>query len=153
MEHPKSPEGNRSADPDTGATFQQPAVPKKSFKRRHLGKLLLLALIVVPIVGMVAWVSATLHWTYSSADRAGYVQKISHKGWLCKTWEGTLYTDIAKGFRSDSFQFSVRSDSVAHQLETLSGRKVSIHYDQHKGVPGKCFGDTEYFVSGVREIQ
>ncbi len=144
---------NKSSERASGAAFQRDGTPRQSFKRRHFGKLLLLAATVVPIIVFVVWVSATLNWTFSSADRAGYVQKISHKGWLCKTWEGTLYTDIAKGFRSDSFQFSVRSDSVARQLETLTGRKVSIHYDQHKGVPGKCFGDTEYFVTSVREIQ
>ena len=130
-----------------------PSMARSSFKRRHWGKLLLLVLILVPVVGMAAWTFGSLNWSYSSGDRAGYVQKMSSKGWVCKTWEGTLYTDIAKGFRSDSFQFSVRSDSVAHMLEELSGKKVALHYEQHKGVPTSCFGETEYFVSGVRVLQ
>jgi hypothetical protein len=143
-----------SAKEPTGRAYSAPPpLPPQSFKRRHWGKLLLLVLVVVPVLGISIWTYAALNWTYSSADRAGYVQKISEKGWLCKTWEGTLYTDIAKGFRSDSFQFSIRSDSIAHLLQNFSGKKVSVHYEQHKGVPTSCFGETEYFVSGVRELQ
>jgi len=153
MDEPESPPETEHAEAaESEATSPAPPI-RQSFKRRHWGKLLLLAILAVPSVGFAVWTFGTLNWTYSSAQRAGYVQKISRKGWVCKTWEGTLYTDIAKGFRSDSFQFSVRSDSVAHQLEALSGRKVTVHYEQHKGVPTHCFGETEYFVSRVQEIK
>ncbi|MEP6766488.1 MAG: hypothetical protein ABJB66_19395 [Gemmatimonadaceae bacterium] len=153
MDEPEFPPGNEHAEAADSAAASSPSPPRQSFKRRHWGKLLVIAIVAVPTVGLAAWTFGTLSWTYSSAKRAGYVQKISHKGWLCKTWEGTLYTDIAKGFRSDSFMFSIRSDSIAHQLEALTGKKVSIQYDQHKGVPTHCFGETEYFVSAVQEIK
>ena len=147
--------GNRAGDTVPGnpsAGFVPPPAPKRSFGRRHWGKLTLFLLLAVPIAGLVLWTVIGLNYTYSSGDRAGYVQKISRKGWVCKTWEGTLYTDIAKGFRSDSFNFSVRNDSIAKQLEKLSGKRVAVTYDQHTLVPTSCFGDTEYFVSGVREL-
>lgn len=98
------------------------------------------------------WAAIALNWSYSSGKRAGYVQKISRKGYVCKTWEGTLYTDIARGFRSDSFNFTVRSDSLAHVIEALSGKSVAVDYEQHIYVPTSCFGDTEYFVSGVSAL-
>ena len=101
---------------------------------------------------LAAYFWAALSWSYSSGKRAGYVQKISRRGYVCKTWEGTLYTDIAKGFRSDSFSFTVRSDSLAHVIETLSGKRVAVDYEQHIYVPTSCFGDTEYFVSGVSAL-
>jgi hypothetical protein len=46
-------------------------------------------------VGLVALLFAVytfvaLTWTYSRGERAGYVQKFSQRGWLCKTWEGEL---------------------------------------------------------------
>ncbi|MBL0938990.1 MAG: hypothetical protein IBJ03_08850 [Gemmatimonadaceae bacterium] len=126
--------------------------PRKSFLRRHWLAVTLLILIGLPALGMTIWSYAALSISYSSGKRAGYVQKISSKGWLCKTWEGTLYTDIAQGFRSDSFSFSVRSDSVAHAIEALSGRRVAVDYEQHVGVPTSCFGETEYFVVGVTAI-
>lgn len=124
----------------------------QSFKRRHWGKLLLLTLAMLPIVAFTVWSVVTLNWSYSEGVRPGYVQKISKKGFVCKTWEGILYTDL-KGFRSDSFQFSVRSDSIAKLLQTLSGKQVSLDYQQHIGVPSSCFGDSEYFVTGVRELK
>ncbi len=129
-----------------------PVPPKRSFGRRHWGKLTLLLILGVPLAGLALWTLIGLNYTYSTGDRAGYVQKVSRKGWVCKTWEGTLYTDIAKGFRSDSFNFSVRSDSLAKELERLSGKRVAVTYEQHTLVPTSCFGDTEYFVSGVREL-
>lgn len=129
-----------------------PPAPKRSFFRRHWGKLSFLLLLGIPLAGLALWTVIGLNYTYSTGDRAGYVQKISRKGWVCKTWEGTLYTDIAKGFRSDSFNFSVRNDSVAKKLEQLSGKRVAVTYDQHTLVPTSCFGDTQYFVSGVREL-
>jgi hypothetical protein len=109
----------------------------------------MLLIVGLPAVVLALWATIALSWSYSSGKRAGYVQKISRKGYICKTWEGTLYTDIARGFRSDSFSFTVRSDSLAHVIESLSGKRVAVDYEQHIYVPTSCFGDTEYFVKGV----
>ncbi len=106
----------------------------------------------LPALGIALWATIALSWSYSSGKRAGYVQKMSRKGFVCKTWEGTLYTDIARGFRSDSFTFTVRSDSLARVIETLSGKRVAVDYEQHIYVPTSCFGDTEYFVTGVNAL-
>lgn len=129
-----------------------PTAPRTSFKRRHWGKLTVLTLLGLPLTVFAAWAVVSLGWSYSSGQRAGYVQKISHKGFVCKTWEGVLYTDIAKGFRSDSFSFTVRSDSLAHIIEGMSGKRVTMHYEQHILVPSTCFGDAEYFVTKVDPI-
>jgi hypothetical protein len=126
--------------------------PKRSFARRHWGKLTVSLLLGGPAAVFALWVLVTMNWSYSSGLRSGYVQKISRKGYVCKTWEGTLYTDIAKGFRSDSFSFTVRSDSLAHIIEGLAGKKVEVHYEQHIGVPTSCFGDTQYFVTKASSI-
>jgi hypothetical protein len=126
--------------------------PRKGFVRRHWLLTTLVIVIGLPGLGVAAWTAVALNWSYSSGKRAGYVQKISRKGFVCKTWEGTLYTDIAKGFRSDSFSFSVRDDAIAHQIEKLSGKRVAVEYEQHIGVPTSCFGETEYFVTGVQSI-
>lgn len=126
--------------------------PRQSFKRRHWGKLLLLTLIGLPAAAFALWVVITLNWSYSDGKRPGSVQKISRKGYICKTWEGMLYTD-SRGFRPDSFQFTVRNDSIAHLLQGLVGKQVSLDYEQHVRVPSSCFGDSEYFVVGVKELK
>ncbi len=146
---------DNAPEPDNGAPTDAPrpaVAPKQSFKRRHWGKLIVFVLLGLPITGFALWTLASLSWSYSSGQRAGYVQKMSYKGFVCKTWEGVLYTDIAKGFRSDSFSFTVRSDSLAKVVESLSGKRVTIHYEQHIKVPSSCFGDTEYFVTQVQPI-
>ena len=117
-----TPSGDTSRPTDSApATPVPPFAPRKSFARRHWGKLTLLILLGVPAAGLVIWTAVAMTYTYSAGERAGFVQKMSTKGWVCKTWEGTLYTDIAKGFRSDSFNFTVRSDSIAHLVDSLSG--------------------------------
>ncbi len=145
MTDPTSPASDETAAEAPPA----PAPPRKSFLRRHWLSVALLGTFGLPALGLALWATIALNWSYSSGKRAGYVQKMSRKGFVCKTWEGTLYTDIARGFRSDSFSFTVRNDSIAHMIETMSGKRVAVDYEQHIYVPTSCFGDTEYFVTGV----
>lgn len=147
-EHAAVSAGADRPAPDAGAGT---TATRPSFLRRHWLGVSLATLLGLPALGFALWTAVALSWSYSDGTRAGYVQKISRKGWLCKTWEGTLYTDIAKGFRSDSFSFSVRDDSVAKAIAALSGKRVTVTYAQHVGVPTSCFGETEYFVTAVQE--
>jgi hypothetical protein len=140
------------ASADTSTPQAPPAPPKRSFARRHWGKLTLAFILGAPAAVFALWATISLSWSYSDGQRAGYVQKMSRKGFVCKTWEGVLYTDIAKGFRSDSFSFTVRNDSLAHVIEGLSGKRVTLHYEQHIYVPSSCFGETEYFVTKAEPI-
>src|ERR1700694_4394604 len=110
---------------------------------------LLLLVIVLPVCLFAACVWITLHFSYSTGQRAGYVQKISKKGWLCKTWEGELAMANLPGTMPQIFSFTVRNDSIAKVIEQNAGKQVSLTYDQHRGVPTSCFGETEYFVTGV----
>ncbi len=109
-----------------------------------------LLLVVLPIAGFAAWTYITLHFSYSAGERAGYVQKISRKGWLCKTWEGELSMPTQPGIVPQIFAFSVQEDSVAQKLSQAAGQRVTLTYEQHRGVPTNCFGETEYFVTGVQ---
>ncbi len=51
------------------------------------------------------------------------------------------------------FLFTVKNDSVAALLEKNLGKRVSLTYDEHRGVPTSCFGETSYFVSDVRIVE
>jgi hypothetical protein len=106
-------------------------------------------LLVVAAVGFAGWTWITLEYTYSKGERAGYVQKISQKGWVCKTWEGELAMANLPGAMPQIFQFTVRNADVARQIEKNSGQRVSLSYEQHRGIPTACFGDTEYFIVRV----
>jgi hypothetical protein len=106
--------------------------------------------IISPIVLLAIWTLIALNYSYSQGDRAGYVQKFSRKGWLCKTWEGQLAMVNIPGALQEKWDFSVRDDSIAHVITRSMGQRVSLTYDQHEGVPTSCFGETQYFVTGVR---
>jgi hypothetical protein len=99
-----------------------------------------------------AWVWLTLHWNYSEGERAGYVQKLSKKGWVCKSWEGEIAMVSMPGAIPEKFDFSVRDETVAQKINLLAGKRVVLMYRQHKFIPSTCFGETEYFVSDVREV-
>jgi hypothetical protein len=126
---------------------------KPGLLRRHWGKFSLLTLIGVPLIGMSLWVLAAFAYTYSEGTRTGYVQKLSRKGWICKTWEGELAMTTVPGTAPQIFHFSVRNDSVAKEIEKIEGSQVQLSYEEHRGVPTSCFGETSYFVDGVRGIK
>ena len=134
-------------DVATVATSRRPG-----FARRHWGKLTLLTLIGTPLLALFIWSYAALSFAYSRGNRVGYVQKLSQKGWVCKTWEGELQISSIPGSAPVLFQFTVRADSVAKAIEALLGSQLEIQYEEHPGVPLSCFGDTQYFVTGVRKV-
>jgi len=92
-------------------------------------------------------------WSYSTGERAGYVQKFSKKGWVCKTWEGELSMMSLPNQVPEKFFFTVRNNIVAEKINRSLGKKVALNYDQYKGLPTSCFGETEFLVSNVRVIE
>lgn len=111
-----------------------------------------LIVVTVPLLGFLAWTWITLHVDYSNGERVGYVQKISRKGWVCKTWEGELAMVSMPGTAPQIFYFTVQSDAVARKVMDAAGQRVALVYEQHRGVPSNCFGETEYFITGVRVV-
>ncbi len=107
-------------------------------------------LLVLLLAGLYTW--STLNWSYANGERAGYVQKFSERGWVCKTWEGELAMINVPGTLTEKFMFTVPDDAVAQKVTTLMGKRVSLVYEQHVGIPSSCFGDTGYFVVDVREV-
>lgn len=57
------------------------------------------------------------------------------------------------GSMPELFRFSVRDDSIANRINATSGKRVTLTYQEHKGIPTSCFGDTPYFVTAVRIIE
>jgi len=115
----------------------------KSFFIVVLGALALFAL----------YIFIALRWSYSTGERAGFLQKVSNKGWICKTWEGELSLVAIPGAAPEKFLFTVRDEAIAQKISAAAGKRVTLNYEQHKGLPTSCFGDTDYFVTGVNEIE
>jgi len=129
--------------PRTGSTWL--AVRRKLLRG-------LAALIFLMVLGVVAWTWATLHVSYSTGERVGYIQKISKKGWVCKTWEGELAMLNQPGVPAQIFNFTVRDETIAQNILKIAGQRVALTYEQHRGIPTSCFGETEYFITNVSAL-
>ena len=123
-----------------------------SATKRSVIKMLLSAIAII-IGGIALWTWVTLSYDYSDGERAGYVQKFSRKGWLCKTWEGELALVNLPGAMPEIFHFTVRDNATAKRIQATVGKRVALSYEQHIGVPTSCFGDTQYFITDVHVIE
>jgi hypothetical protein len=110
------------------------------------------ALVLLTILGMALYTFTTLSWSYSDGDRSGILQKFSRKGWICKTYEGELALSFTPGLAPVMWNFSVRDEAVATKIKEAEGKRVVLHYHEHRGIPTECFGETQYFVDDVRLV-
>jgi hypothetical protein len=124
------------------ATFTQNLI------RIALRSLVGLVLIVALLAG--GYLLFAYHFTYSKGESVGYVQKLSYKGWVCKTWEGEQMRALANmPTIPEKFTFTVRDAAIADQINAHIGQKVVLEYAQHRGLP-ECFGETQHFIESVR---
>ena len=112
-----------------------------------------LLLIATAVILSAAYVTIVLNWSYSKGERVGYVQKFSEKGWLCKTWEGELQMLPVPGAMPEKFLFSVRDKELIGKINASMGKKLALSYEQHKGVPTTCFGESEYYAITARPLE
>ena len=110
-------------------------------------------LLILGVVGCAIWIFAALNFVYSRGERAGYVQKLSRKGWIIKTWEGELAMVNLPGTQPEIFHFTVRDDDAVKQVQSGLGQRVILTYEEHKGLPGTLFGETSYFVVGAKSAE
>jgi hypothetical protein len=114
---------------------------------------IVVALVVAIVLAAAGYFWVVLAWSYSTGERVGWVQKLSKKGWICKTWEGELTMISMPGAVPEKFQFTVRDGAVADRINRVMGKRVALHYEEKVGLPTSCFGDTRYFVTRVIEVQ
>lgn len=119
-----------------------------------MGKLIkiIFGLIVLPLGLLALYTWGSLSWVYSDGERIGYVQKLAHKGWICKTWEGELVLVTVPGTQAEKFYFTVRNPAVIVKVNQLAGERVRLLYQEHKGVPSSCFGETGHYVYDAQKI-
>jgi hypothetical protein len=113
-------------------------------------------LVIIAVVAMLGLSGFTLlmwNWSYSTGERAGWVQKLSRKGWVCRTWEGEMAMVTMPGTVAEKFYFTVPRDDVAARINATVGKRVALQYEQHKWLPTSCFGETEYFVTAARPLE
>ncbi len=112
------------------------------------GYVLPLVLVVILLLG-AGYAYVVWNWSYSTGERMGVVQKLSKKGWICKTWEGELNMVVLPGAIPEKFYFTVWDDAVAAEINRLAGRRVTLHYEEKVGLPTSCFGETRHYITKV----
>jgi len=112
----------------------------------------LISIVILGTLLFVGYIWLMLNWSYSRGERAGWVQKLSEKGYLCKTWEGEMAIVTMPGSVPEKFLFTVRDVAVADKIKTVMGKRVALDYEEHIGLLFSCFGDTGYFISDVKVI-
>jgi hypothetical protein len=127
-----------------------PAARPEKPRRRFRPLLLLAGILVVPFLLFSLYVGLMFVWSYSDGERSGILQKFSRKGWLCKSYEGELAMTTVPGVAPTVWEFSARDEAVVPRLRGAIGKKVVLHYTEHRGIPTTCFGSTNYFVDSVR---
>jgi hypothetical protein len=135
---------------DTSNISREPDAPRVAVHRRL--PWIVAAVICVPRLAVTLYAGLALNWSYSKGERAGILQKLSKKGWVCKTWEGELAMTTVPGVAPTLWEFTVRDAAAAGQVSALVGRHVLLHYTEHRGVPTSCFGDTQYYVDSVAVV-
>jgi hypothetical protein len=130
-----------------------PSPPTIAPRRRTSALKMMFWLLVVPIALIAAYFAVVLNWNYSTGERAGWVQKLSRKGWLCKTWEGEMAMVSMPGAIPEKFLFTVRDDAVAESINKVMGKRVMLHYEEKVGLPTTCFGETRHFVNNVVQVE
>lgn len=130
-------------------TEQQRTESGKPFNLVNLAAKFFLILILAGAAGFALWTWTTLKYVYSRGERAGYVQKISQKGWVFKTWEGELTMVSLPGTTPEQFLFTVRDGVVVSDIQKTLGQRVVLTYEQHRGIPLSIFGETQHYVTGV----
>jgi len=112
-----------------------------------------LFVVLVPAVGIALYIMAVLGFAYSDGERSGILQKFSRKGWICKTYEGEVAMSYTPGLAPTLWNFSVRDPSLATKINEALGRRVVVHYTEHRGVPTDCWGETNYYIDSIRVVE
>jgi len=99
-----------------------------------LRKKFLLWTVAVLILAPVVYFAFVLNWSYADGERAGWVQKFSNKGWVCKTWEGEMAMVSLPGSVPEKFVFTVRDEQVAKQINDVMGRLKNWFLPPHYGL-------------------
>jgi hypothetical protein len=111
----------------------------------------------VALAAFAVWFFIKFYFVFGSGVKAGELNLFVYKGYVFKTYEGRL---IQAGYnskntnstiQSNEFNFSVKDENVAKQLERCAGKFVELHYKEYLGaLPWR--GMTNYVVDSVLSV-
>ena len=111
----------------------------KQPKRKRIGCRIFGILGMILVLAAACFVFFKFYFVFGSGVKAGELNLFVYKGYVFKTYEGRL---IQAGYnsknsnatiQSNEFNFSVKDEGVAKQLERCAGKFVELHYKEYLG--------------------
>ena len=99
------------------------------------------------MLGIAGYFTFVYYVPYSEGVRSGELIKISHKGYVIKTWEGEISQGIS-GAQIFSFSIMDNKPEVIEKLKELQGQYVKVEYIERYRT-FYWWGDTRYFITNV----
>ena len=126
-------------------------------RKKRTGRKILTILSIIIVLAAAGFVFFKFYFVFGSGVKAGELNLFVYKGYVFKTYEGRL---IQAGYnskntnatiQSNEFNFSVKDEEVAKQLERCAGKFVELHYKEYLGaLPWR--GVTKYVVDSVLSV-
>jgi len=93
------------------------------------------------------------YYSYSEGEKSGYIKEFAKKGYIIKTYEGTLTQQIDGVLNAENFKFSVNDKKIAADiLEAIrNNERVNVIYKQKFYFIKSLHGETEYFITSVNK--
>lgn len=134
----------------------------KNSKSKKVGCRIFGILGIILVLAAAGFVFFKFYFVFGSGVKAGELNLFVYKGYVFKTYEGRL---IQAGYnsknsnatiQSNEFNFSVKDEGVAKQLERCAGKFVELHYKEYLGAlpwrgMSKNVVDSVYSVTSVKE--
>jgi hypothetical protein len=117
---------------------------------------------IIATLIILAGLAIFFYWRFyypftDNGSKDGYLNKIEHKGYLFKTWEGTLMQVGLKSaspgaMQSPTFEFSVTDEAIAQKLQANSGKYFNLRYKEYFGtLPWR--GHSKYIVDSILSMR
>ena len=129
----------------------------KKPKKKRVGCRIFAILGLIIALAAAGFVFYKYYFVFGSGVKAGELNLFVYKGYIFKTYEGRL---IQAGYnsknsnntiQSNEFNFSVKDEHVAKQLERSAGKFVELHYKEYLGaLPWR--GVSKYVVDSVLTV-
>jgi hypothetical protein len=122
----------------------------------------LFTILGILLLGFAIYAAVILYYPFSEGTRTGILRKLSHKGYVFKTWEGELQMSAVMVPQTTEenisggniWHFSVTDQAVVDALQKAetSGKRVTLTYTEYLK---KLFwrGDTKHFINKVQVIE
>ena len=118
-------------------------------KKMHPIKKFFLKFLLFFIVIVSLFITFVFYSPYEVGVNSGKLTKISRSGYIFKTWEGEIISDVS-GLQSFNFSVQDKDQAIIEQLKDLQGKDVKVEYIKRY----KAFfwwGDTPIFITKVEQ--